>query len=85
LAISSTPLDNTLSFSDTARRVEFIDLRVALTTVICSFGSFRKSICSFYKLEIFSALYEPSLPSMVPKSILLIPPIKLKTPLLKHK
>jgi len=54
LAISSKPLDNILSFSDTASRVEFIDLKVDFTTVICSFESLKKSICSFSKLEIFS-------------------------------
>jgi len=37
LAISSKPLDSIFSFSDSANKVEFRDLRVILTTVTCSF------------------------------------------------
>jgi len=55
LAISYKPLDNILSFSDTASKMEFSDLRVDLTTIICSFESLKKSIYSFSKLEMFSA------------------------------
>jgi transposase len=51
LAISFKPLANTLSFSDTASRAAFIDLRVALTTFICSFESFRKSFFLFTNLK----------------------------------